>query len=113
MTPLEAKEATVVRNEKLVAQSTVFFNGDINNRMSLEHLVFIERDGKYSIVLAGLVEPGDTVLKINEETLEIYESVIESVDHLNEQTEIYKLDVTPYDVFFGGNMLTHNKGGFY
>jgi hypothetical protein len=63
--------------------------------------------------LAGLVEPGDTVLKINEETLEIYESVIESVDHLNEQTEIYKLDVTPYDVFFGGNMLTHNKGGFY
>jgi hypothetical protein len=113
MTPLEAKEATVVRNEKLIAQSTVFFNGDINNRMSLEHLVFIERDGKYSIVLAGLVEPGDTVLKINEETLEIYESVIESVDHLNEQTEIYKLDVTPYDVFFGGNILTHNKGGFY
>jgi hypothetical protein len=46
MTPLEAKEATVVRNEKLVTQSTVFFNEDQNNRMTLEHLVFVKRDEK-------------------------------------------------------------------
>jgi intein/homing endonuclease len=113
MTPLEVKEATVVTNEKLVTQSTVFFNGDKNNRMSLEHLVFIKRDGVYSIVLAGLVEVGDTILKIDEESLTIYEEAISSIEHVNEQTEIYKLDVTPYDIFFGGNMLTHNKGFFY
>lgn len=113
MTPLEVKEATVVRNEKLVTQSTVFFNNDQNNRMSLEHLVFVKRDGTYSIVLAGLVEVGDTILKIDEESLTIYEEAVSSIEHVNEQTEIYKLDVTPYDIFFGGNMLTHNKGGFY
>jgi hypothetical protein len=113
MTPLEVKEATVVTNEKLVTQSTVFFNEDKNNRMSLEHLVFIKRDGVYSIVLAGLVEVGDTILKIDEESLTIYEEAISSIEHVNEQTEIYKLDVTPYDIFFGGNMLTHNKGFFY
>jgi hypothetical protein len=113
MTPLEVKEATVVTNEKLVTQSTVFFNGDQDNRMSLEHLVFIKRNGVYSIVLAGLVEVGDTILKIDEESLTIYEDVISSIEHINEQTEIYKLDVTPYDIFFGGNMLTHNKGFVY
>jgi hypothetical protein len=113
MTPLEVKEATVVTNEKLVTQSTLFFNGDQDNRMSLEHLVFIKRNGVYSIVLAGLVEVGDTILKIDEESLTIYEDVISSIEHINEQTEIYKLDVTPYDIFFGGNMLTHNKGFVY
>jgi hypothetical protein len=110
MTPLEIKEATVVMNEKMITQSTVFFNEDQNNRMSLEHLVFVKRSGLYSIVLAGLVEIGDTILKIDEETLTIYEDVISSIEHINEQTEIYKLDVTPYDIFFGGNILTHNKG---
>jgi hypothetical protein len=110
MTPLEVKEATVVRNQKLITQSTVFFNEDESNRMSLEHLVFTKRNGLYSIVLAGLIEIGDTILKIDQETLTIYEEVISSIEHVNEQTEIYKLDVTPYDIFFGGNMLTHNKG---
>lgn len=113
LTPKNVENAEVVSIQELITKATMYLNKDINTRMSLEHSVFVKRDGNYSIIASGLIEPGDTVIQINPETLELGEIIVDSVDYVDEESKIYKIDCKPYDVFFAGNILTHNRKKFY
>lgn len=113
LTPKTPESAEVVSVQELITKATMYLNGDINTRMSLDHSVFVKKNDTYSIVASGLIEVGDTVIKINPETMELSEISVENIEYIDEESKIYKIDCKPYDVFFAGHILTHNRKKFY
>ena len=107
-TPISIESADVMSIKKHTKDQTVYFNNDINTRMSFDHSVFVKRGDSTLITTAGLVENEDIIFEIDNDTLTIFERKITAIDLIEEETDVFEIDCNPYDVFFAGNMLTHN-----
>ena len=113
LTARSVESAEVVSVQELITKSTMYLNNDINTRMSLDHSVFVKKNGTYLVIASGLIEVGDIIIKLDPETLELNEVIVDSIDYIEEESKIYKIDCNPYDVFFAGDVLTHNFKKFY
>ncbi len=107
-TPVSIESADVVSIKKHKKDKTIYINGDINTRMSVDHSVFIKNNDSTIITTAGLLEVGDTIFKFDNETMSVIEIKILSIDLIEEETDVFEIDCSPYDVFFAGDILTHN-----
>ena len=108
LTPIKYESADVVSIKQHKKDTTVYFNNNLDTRMSIDHSVFIKRNGETFIANAGTIEIGDTIFEIDNKDLTIFENKIISINVIEEETDVFEIDCNPYDVFFAGNMLTHN-----
>jgi hypothetical protein len=113
LTPKNVESADVVSVQELITKATMYLNNNIDTRMSLDHSVFVKRNETYSIIASGLIEVGDIVIQLDPDTMELSEIVVNNIDYIDEESKIYKIDCKPYDVFFAGHILTHNRKKFY
>lgn len=86
----------------------VCFNEDYLSKYSQEQPFFIKRDGSYGIISAGLINEGDYLIKINEDgTTE--ESLINNVETLNGNFNVYSLSLSSQTWYIAGGCLVHTK----
>jgi len=74
-------------------------------------MVLAKINGKYMFAQAGVLQIGDSLIyDIDNKTSEV---VIETIGFIDEITSIYNLSVDPYDLFIAGDIVTHNKKGYF
>jgi len=97
----------------------VYFNNDSNTQFTETHPIFVKRNNEYRVVEAGTVQEGDILININLEALGenvvmsqvISEVLVSQVNKntLNVAKDVYTFSCDPYNWYFAGTILTHNK----
>jgi hypothetical protein len=97
----------------------IYFNDDNTTKFTETHPVFIKRESEYRVVEAQDVISGDIIISINTDALHenvttqeaISEIVINSItkEVLDAPENVYTFSCDPYNWYFAGNILTHNK----
>ena len=90
---------------------TMIINGDQEKRFSLEQVILVKRSDTYMFISSGVLEIGDFVVEVSDNK-EIQESLVESVDFINESRKVFKFDADPVDTLIAGNMIMHNAKAF-
>ena len=104
-------ETNINAIKALEAGTTVMFNSKKDRRFSLEHMLLVKRDDKYTFMQAGVVRVGDIlVYDIDDRMTDV---VVESIGYLDEDTTVYDITVDPYDTFIAGDIIAHNKKGIF
>jgi len=103
-------ETTVTDKILVEKMQTLCFNDLMGMRFSLEQPIFIKRNGLYRIELSGSVEEGDYLVTYASDG-QYSETMVESILLVNEsvETDLYFFSTEPYDWFFAGGILVHNK----
>jgi hypothetical protein len=105
----------------IVAQKAdrVYFNNDHANKFTETHPIFIKRNSVYRVVEASSVTEGDVIIIIDPNKLHefaitqdaVSEITVTSVtkETLDNPKDVYTFSCDPYNWYFAGNILTHNK----
>jgi hypothetical protein len=91
--------------------TTIYLNGDIKVRFSMEENILIKRDGMYQFANSGTLLIGDKVLQKNDyHTFDEVE--ITEITPVNEDRVVYTFDCEPTDTLIAGNIIVHNAKAF-
>ena len=103
----ETEVVTIIPSQKV---DRIYFNDMQDVKFTYEHPIFIKKNDEYRIVQASYVNEGDYILKLNSDN-SITEILVESIttEILEEASDVYNLSCEPYDWYFAGGMLVHNK----
>jgi hypothetical protein len=88
----------------------VFFNNDESTKFTGTHPIFIKRDSEYQVIEASNIVEGDVMIVFNSDKI-TSEIQINKVTHqtLTEASGVYTFSCDPYNWYFAGNILVHNK----
>jgi len=113
---VHTKVTNVIASNKL---ERVYFNDNKTAQFTETHPIFVKRNNEYRVVEAGTVQAGDFLIAINPDELSenldinkvISETVVTKVNKniLNLEKDVYTFSCDPYNWYFAGNILTHNK----
>jgi RNA-binding protein 16 len=113
---VHTKVTNVIASNKV---ERVYFNNDKTAQFTETHPIFVKRNNEYRVVEAGTVQEGDFLITINPDELSenldinkvISETVVTKVNKniLNLEKDVYTFSCDPYNWYFAGNILTHNK----
>jgi hypothetical protein len=101
-------EVTVTQASPSTKASVMFFNGENDKKFSLEQPMFIKKDSVYQVIDSGFIEEGDFLVKIDESG-NIIETLVTSIDVVQEESIVYSFGCEPEDWFIAGGYLAHNK----
>ena len=97
----------------------IYFNNDNANKFTETHPIFIKRDSEYKVVEAANVVEGDIIIVIDVNALHefvitqdaVSEIAVTSItkETLENPKDVYTFSCDPYNWYFAGNILTHNK----
>jgi len=91
--------------------TTIYLNGDITRRFSMEENILIKRDGLYQFANSGTVLIGDKVIQKNaSHTFDEVE--ITEITPVNEERVVYTFDCEPTDTLIAANIVVHNAKAF-
>lgn len=90
-----------------VKDVTMYFNGDVTKRFSLEHTVLVKREETYMFISTGTIEIGDTIIEVGPEWTFV-ETNVDSIDTIDETRNVYQIDADPTDVIIAGGIVVHN-----
>lgn len=109
---LEMQTTEIMAIQPSVKSTTLYINGDIEKRFSLEENMLIKRDGFYMFRSTGTIVVGDIFLhKTADDSIEEVE--ITSIDYVDEDRTVYRFDAEPLDNLFAGDILVHNGKTFF
>ena len=101
-------ETTIVNAIPITKDSYLYFNGEVDIKFSLEQPMFVKKDQEFEIIPSGIVAVGDYLIKIDENG-NIVQSLVESIDIVEETSNMFLFDCEPQDWFIAGGYLVHNK----
>ena len=100
-------------------EDRVYFNGNSEVQFTETHPIFVKRNNEYRVIEAGSVVEGDILININidklSEPLDIKKAISEvAVSKVNKKIldvakDVYTFSCNPYNWYFAGTILTHNK----
>ena len=106
----------VIASDKI---DRVYFNNDSSTQFTETHPIFVKRNNEYRVVEAGTVQEGDILININltalAESVVMSEAISETPvsqitkNTLNVAKDVYTFSCDPYNWYFAGTILTHNK----
>lgn len=90
----------------------IWFNENVENKLTFNQPTFVKTaaGGIYKILRANNIVIGDTLINVDSNG-NIQETLVESidVDYEDNITEVYNYSCEPYDWYFAGGTLVHNK----
>lgn len=98
----EKSTCIAIANTKLIMPVVISYNHGLLTT-SADHYHFIKRDGACQFIKALEVNKGDQLLSQKGKFIPI-----ETIEYLEGEFEVYKLDVESVDLYFANNILTHN-----
>ena len=100
-------------------EDRVYFNDDEATQFTETHPIFVKRNDEYRVVEAGSVVEGDVLINIDIQELSenldmskvVSEVIVSKVDRvtLDLAKDVYTFSCNPYNWYFAGDILTHNK----
>jgi hypothetical protein len=108
---MQQVQTTVMNINSFEKDITMYFNGDMSKRFSLEHTVLVKRENKYMFISTGAVEIGDIIIERASDS-NFEENPVTSIDTIDETRTVYKLDAAPTDVLIAGGIIVHNAKAF-
>jgi hypothetical protein len=94
-----------------IKSTTMYINGDITRRFSLEEKILIKRDGMYQFVNSGTMLVGDKILEATESG-SFVESDVTEITLIDEQRVVYSFDCEPTDTLIAAGLIAHNRKAF-
>ena len=98
----EASTCIAINNTKLIAPVVLSYNRGLLTSTA-DHYHFVKRDGTCQFIKALEMNIGDQLLSHKGKFIPI-----ETIEYLQGEFEVYKLDVESTDLYFANNILTHN-----
>ena len=98
----ENSTCIAISNTRLVVPVVISYNHGLLTS-SADHYHFIKRDGVCQFKKSLEVSVGDQFLSQKGKFIPI-----ETIEYLEGEFEVYKLDVESVDLYFANNILTHN-----
>jgi hypothetical protein len=87
----------------------MYFNNNTNGKFSLEQPMFIKTStGEYRVVASGVIGEGDYLINVDENG-NISETLVESIQTVEEPSTMYAISCEPQDWFIADGYLVHNK----
>lgn len=102
-------ESTVTAVYEFNHKTLIYFNEEVEGKMSLEEPVLIKRNGKYEFITAGMVEVADIVLKYSKDEGRFIETVIGKIDAEDGDFTTYNLITEPQNMLLVNGLVVHNK----
>lgn len=102
-------ETTVKVVQEFNHGTIIYFNGDVNGKMSLEEPVLVKRNDVYEFITSGMVVPGDIVLRYAQEEDKFHEMTIQSIDSEDGDFTTYNLITEPQNMLLVNGLVVHNK----
>ena len=113
---VHTKVTNVIVSDKI---DRVYFNENEETQFTETHPIFVKRNNKYCVVEAGLVLEGDILININMDALEENPDILKLISEievykvnkisLESPAKVYTFSCDPYNWYFAGTILTHNK----
>ena len=91
--------------------TTLYINGDIKRRFSMEENILIKRDGLYQFANSGTILVGDKVIQKNDSHT-FDEVEITEITPVNEERVVYTFDCEPTDTLIAADIVVHNAKAF-
>jgi hypothetical protein len=103
---------TIVKNAiPSVKATTMYLNGDVTRRFSLEENILVKRNDQYQFIGSGSVVVGDKVIQKND--YHTFDEIdVEEVTLLDEERVVYTFDCEPTDTLIAANIVVHNRKTF-
>lgn len=108
LTITEKITTTIVDIVPSVKNSVIYFNDEESKLFSTSQPVFIKRGSYYEIIPSGAISEGDVLIRIKEDGSK-EEVLVQEVNILNGQFNVYQFGCEPADWFIAGDYLVHNK----
>jgi hypothetical protein len=86
----------------------VYFNNDEAAKFSFTQTMYIKRENTYKIVPTSEVVVGDILVRVLQDG-SYAETVVDSVNQIEEPQMTYLIGCEPQDWFVAGGYLVHNK----
>lgn len=86
---------------------TLYFNGDIGKRFSLEEKVLVKRDNAHLFIQAKEIVTSDEIFEATDSGM--ISVPVTSIDHIDEEREVFTFNAFPVDTLIAGNIIVHNK----
>jgi hypothetical protein len=107
LTTSSLKETKVLQIKSKQAPALIYFNNNENAKFSLQQSIFVKRNDIYEVLITGVVQEGDYLIKILEDG-SMAEEKVESIHLLEQEATVYTIDVDPEDWYIAGGLLVHN-----
>ena len=113
---VNTKVTNIIASNKV---DRVYFNDNEKAQFTETHPIFVKRNNEYRVVEAGTIQEGDMLISIDpdalSENIDINKVISETlVIKVNKNTlsllkDVYTFSCDPFNWYFAGNILTHNK----
>jgi hypothetical protein len=98
--------ATITGIQKTMRATTMTFNKDPGKRFSLEQTLFVKRKDTYMFIQSGVVEIGDILIEKDGDVIK--ETPVNMILYIDEETDVYQVNVDEFDLIVAGNLVAHN-----
>jgi len=108
LTSLEKTTTTILSIDSSTRDMVLCFNNEQEKLYSTSQPIFVKSDNKYQVVPTGAVSVGDYLVAVNVDG-SLTEILVESVDMITKNANVYQFNCEPADWFIAGGYLVHNK----
>lgn len=105
-------QTEIVSIQPSVKSTTIYFNGDLTKRFSLEENILVKRDNMFSFISTVQVVVGDKFMNVDSEG-NYSELSVTAIDYIDEDRTVYRFDAEPTDNLIAANLVVHNGKTFF
>ena len=108
LTSLEKTTTTITAIDPSTRDMLVCFNNEEEKLYSTSQPIFAKSNNKYQVMPTGALSAGDYLVAVNIDG-SLTEVLIETVDTIARNANVYQFNCEPADWFIAGGYLVHNK----
>lgn len=108
LTSLEKTTTTITAIDPSTRDMLVCFNNEEEKLYSTSQPIFAKSNNKYQVMPTGALSVGDYLVAVNIDG-SLTEVLIETVDTIARNANVYQFNCEPADWFIAGGYLVHNK----
>jgi hypothetical protein len=108
LTALEKTTTVITGIDPSTREMAICFNNEQEKLFSTSQPIFAKTNNKYVVMPTGALSAGDYLVSVNGDG-SLTEILVETIDAVTKNTNVYQFNCEPADWFIAGGYLVHNK----
>jgi hypothetical protein len=108
LTSLEKTTTIITGIDPSTREMAICFNNEQEKLFSTSQPIFAKTNNKYVVMPTGALSAGDYLVSVNDDG-SLTEVLVETIDAVTRNTNVYQFNCEPADWFIAGGYLVHNK----
>jgi hypothetical protein len=108
LTSLEKTTTVITGIDPSTRDMAICFNNEQEKLFSTSQPIFAKTNNKYVVMPTGALSAGDYLVSVNNDG-SLTEVLVETIDAVTKDTNVYQFNCEPADWFIAGGYLVHNK----